>query len=200
MVTRVLSRRFLGMGIVLGVLLTGCVRPAFTPGVRERFQFSPEEIRQLQFFTSDEIVLRREVPVQEATPSQQGLTVRGGTVVEEVRIPRHTACVALRVEGDFMLMGFAPDNPAKALWFGLKSREEDEMAHEERQFKLVQLENSLDETPFEPRYSRGYQLTYNGQNYQIADGKMWDVHLVYEEGSQIRQRTIETPPGWKQAR
>jgi hypothetical protein len=182
------------------LLLVGCGKPAFTLGARERFNLSPTDIRRLQLYTSGEIILRREVSAQESASSDKGLVIRDGTVVEEIVIPMRTPCVALRVEGDFILVGFSRESPARSLWFGIKSRTEDVTPHEERRFELVHLENALDEPPpFEPRYAKGYLLSYNGQQYQIADGKMWDVHLLYDEGSHIQKRVVETPPGWKQA-
>lgn len=197
-----LSRRGLSVALlVVGLLpLTGCSRPAFTLGARERFSLTPGDIRRLQFFTSGEIVLRRELSAQETASSREGLVIRDGTVVEEILIPMRTPCVALRVEGDFLLVGFAHQDPSRSLWFAIKNRSEDTTPHEERRFELVHLENAFDEPgPFEPRYAKGYLLSYGGQKYQIGDGKMWDVHLLYEEGSHIRKHVTETPPGWKQS-
>ena len=180
--------------------LAGCGKPAFTMASRERFSLSPADIQRMQFYTSDEIVLRREVPLQESSASCEGLVVRDGSLVEEIIIPMHTPCVALRVEGDFLLVGFAHNNPAKSLWFGVKSRTEDTRPYEERRYELVQLENAPDEPPpFEPRYAKGYLLSYGGNKYQLADGKMWQVHLLFDEGSHIRKRVTESPPGWKQS-
>lgn len=186
--------------VLLSLPLVSCGKPAFTLGTRERFNLSPVDLRRLQFFTSGEIILRREVPAPESATAGNTLVIRDGALVEEIVIPMRTPCVALRVEGDYILAGFSRESPAKSLWFTVKSRTQDVTPHEDRRFELVHLENPVDEPPpFEPRYAKGYQLTYNGQQYQIADGKMWDVHLLYEEGSHIRKRTTETPPGWKQS-
>jgi hypothetical protein len=186
-------------GLLLGAALAaGCGKPAFTLAVRDRYSLGPADMQRLQFFTSGEIVMRREISSQQRASAGNELVVRDGLTVEEVVIPMRTAGVALRAEGDFLLISFSREQPERALWFEAKRRGEELMPLEERRYELVHLENAASEPPpFEPRYSKGYQLTYGGHQYQIADKKMWDVHLLYEEYTASRRRVREEPPGWK---
>jgi hypothetical protein len=187
------------VGLLLGAaLVVGCGKPAFTLAVRDRYSLGPADIQHLQFFTSGEIVLRREIASQERAQAGNELVVRDGLTVEEVVIPMRTAGVALRAEGDYLLISFARQRPDHALWFEAKRHGEEIMPLEERRYELVHLENGPNEPgPFVPRYSKGYQLTYGGHQYQIADKRMWDVHLLYDEYSADRKRVREEPPGWK---
>ncbi len=178
--------------------LLGCGKPAFTLAVRDRYSLGPADMQRLQFFTSGEIVLRREIASQERAQAGNELVVRDGLTVEEVVIPLRTPGVALRAEGDYLLISFSRTQPDRALWFEAKRHGAEIMPLEERRYELVHLENAANEPPpFVARYSKGYQLTYGGHQYQIADTRMWEVYLLYDEYSADRKRIREEAPGWK---
>lgn len=180
------------------VLASGCVRPAFTLATRERHDLSSDDLSRIQFYTSGELVLRREVAVQRSQTGPQGLVLQQGETIEEVVIPAHTPGVVLRADGDFLLVGFAPQRPDLSLWFGVKRRPAPApQPLEDLRYELVHLANGPDDpTPLEPRYHKGFLLSYGGHDYRLADRAMWQVHLLYDEGSQVRQRVRLQPPGW----
>jgi hypothetical protein len=192
---RVLSR--LAFSLVALVLLVACGRAVFSVGVRERYGFTAEDLRRVQFYTSDEIVLRREITDVEKESQRMGLVVRSGVVVEEIVIPRHTPCVAIRSEGDYLLMGFWPGFPTRSLWFA--ARGDAGTPSESRQYVLAALENTWDEPgPFEPRFAKGFLVTYGGQKYQVPAAQTWNVHLLYELDESYARKKIElAPKGWK---
>ena len=190
--------RWLWLIAAAAVVLSGCGKPAFTMAVRERYNLAPVDMRRLQFYTSGEIVLRRELPTVQRGTSGNTLLMSDGVVVEEIVIPMKTPGVALRVEGDFLLISFSREHPDRALWFTTKKEGEEVIPLDDKQYTLVHLENGAAEPPpFEPRYSKGYLLSYGGYSYQLADGKMWGVHLLYDEGSFAQKRVVREPPGWK---
>lgn len=187
-----------GLALASALALAGCGKPAFTLAVRDRYSLGPADLQRLQFFTSGEIVIRREIASQERAQAGNELVVRDGLTVEEVVIPMRTPGVAVRVEGDFLLISFSREQPDRALWFEAKRHGAELMPLEERRYELVHLENAASEPPpFVPRYSKGYQLSYGGHQYQIADKRMWDVHLLYDEYNPDRRRVREQAPGWK---
>lgn len=103
-------------------LLSGCalipmsVKVPFTHDLREDYAISPEEIRKLQFYTSDEIVLERLIHQQGAKATKESrLELLNNDVVRQVRIPRHTPCVAVGVTNDMIEVSF---EQGKALFFG----------------------------------------------------------------------------------
>lgn len=178
--------------------LAACAKPALTDVVRQQYGLTAEDVRKMQLFTSEQIVLRREVGGQEKVSEKSGLALVDGTRIEEVVIPRHTPCVALRVEGDYILAGFSPSHPERALWFGIKQSAADAPSGG-RRFELVQLENDpFEPPPFQPRFSKTFLVTYAGRKYHLADAAMWNAHLVYDlDESSKREKLQEEPPGWR---
>jgi hypothetical protein len=186
-------------GALIAVGLSGCGKPAFTQGIRLRDNLDVPDIRRIQFYTSGEIVLRREVPVQQRASAGNELVISNGVVVEEIVIPLRTPGVAVRVEGDHILVSFSREHPERALWFSAKKPGEEVIPLEDKTYQLVALDNGLSdaEPQFVPRYSKGFVLRYDGNQYQLADGRMWHVHLLYDEGGFASKRVRREPPGWK---
>ena len=191
------ARRALVLGLL--ALATGCALPAFTLATRERYQLSPADLSRMQFYTSSELVLRREAPAEQRTSGGHGLVLREGTLVEEVVIPSRTPGVILRADGDFLLIGFSPAHPEQSLWFGLKRPSAATPGPlDDLRYELVHLDNPPDDpAPLVPRYNRAYQITYAGRPYRLADPSMWHVHLLYDEGPQLRERVRQQPSGWR---
>lgn len=188
------------MALVLAsiVALGGCGKPMFTQAVRESHSLSPADLQHIQFYTSDEIVLRRDLTEQAQEKVGDALVVSEGVVFDEVVIPKHTPGVALRVEGDFLLIGFSRDDPERSLWFGIKrGNNEFDVPLADTPYTLMHLANRYDEEGFEPRYAKGYLFTYEGKQYQVANPKMRDVYLVYDDGDFANKRERRAPPGWR---
>ena len=183
---------------LLALAVSGCGLPAFTEAVRDRFGLGAADVRRVQFFTSGEIVLRREVTAQGKGVARHELELVSAVRIEEVIIARRTPCVAVRVEPNFILCGFARQRPDRSLWFAIKKLD-DTIATDERRYELVHLENTADEPrPMVPRYSKGFLVNYAGHQYQVADGFAWNVHLLYElKESFEKERVRERPDGWK---
>jgi len=183
----------------LAIVLFACAKPAFTEAIRHRYALGPQDVRKMQFYTSDEIVLRREIGDQEKTTADHSLTIRNGVHIEEVVIPAHTPCVALRVEGDFILASFSQQHPERALWFGLKKTDDASPLPDARPFELVQLDNLATDTgAFRPDYSKTFLVSYAGQKYRVVDSLMWNTHLLFDmDESFAKERVREEPPGWR---
>ncbi len=182
--------------VVSGAAALGCMKPVFTQGVRDRYGLSPADLQRVQFFTSDDITLRREVAVQSRKVEGNGLAVGDEIRVHETTVAAGTPCVAIRVEGNFVLVSFARQRLDSALWFALE-RGDDAGVPASRRYRLVELENGpLEQGPFEPRWSKGFLVTWKGEKYRVASGR--EAYLLYEiTENNDRERITEKPPGWR---
>ncbi|MBK8257454.1 MAG: DNA-directed RNA polymerase [Polyangiaceae bacterium] len=92
----------------LGLLSTGCqsVVP-FTHEIRMQHRLTDDEVRNLQFYSSHQITLRREASSQDrqVTPGHK-LRLISGKSVEEVVIPAKTPGVAARVTSRSIAVSF----------------------------------------------------------------------------------------------
>jgi hypothetical protein len=193
---RVLSALVVSLG--LSLLGASCVKsPALTDSLRERYALGESELSRVQLYTSDEIVLRREVTDQERSVAGHELRVRGGLRVEEVVIRARTPCAVLRSEGAFVLVGFSPDRPDLSLWFALDTKGEPPPGG--RRYSLAPLANaSTDPAPLKPVYAKGFLVSYGGKKYRVADGRSWSAHLLVDLDESFAQASVrEEPPGWK---
>lgn len=184
------------LALIACIAISGCSKAAFTQGVREQFGLTREDLRRIQFFNSDTIVLQREVEAQSRSLKDNELVMRGGVLVEQVKVSERTPCVALRVEGDFMLMGFSPKDPRAALWFRAQ-RDDDLERAPERRYELVALDNPLVESgAFEPRYSKGFLVTWGGAEYHVTAGR--EAYLLYDLDHDFERDMVEqSAPGWR---
>jgi len=102
------------------LLLAACSpRVPFTQGIRDKYQLSESELKLLQFYTSDVIILKRGEMSEKAKETTEGtLTIKGGNKVEEIVIKAGTPCVIEKVyDGNNVSVSFE-DGKNKYLVFG----------------------------------------------------------------------------------
>ncbi|MFO0587824.1 MAG: hypothetical protein U0441_09810 [Polyangiaceae bacterium] len=93
---------------LFGVAATGCASYVpFTYEMRSQHRLTDDEVKDLQFYTSHQITLRREVQSEdrEITPGHK-LRLISGKSVDEVVIPARTPGVALRVSKRVISVSF----------------------------------------------------------------------------------------------
>jgi hypothetical protein len=184
--------------LALGLMAAACSRPpVLTDSLRERYALGEADLRRVQLFTSDEIMLRREASAEERSIGGAELRVRGGVYEEEIVIPAKTPCVALRTEGTYVLVGFTPQHPELSLWFALDTKSDP--SAEGRRYLLAPIANAYDApSPLVPETSKGFLVTYGGRKYRVADARSWSSHLLVDlEESFRKNRVRQEPPGWK---
>lgn len=174
----------------------GCTkRPVLTDSLLERYSLRPSDIQRVQLYTSDEIVLRSEVGDQERSLAGSELRIRGGVREEEIVVPAGTPCVALRVDGNYVLCGFVPNKPELSLWFGLDTKSEP--SAQGRRYILAPIANG----PTEPGplvVAKGFLVRWGEKKYRVADPRSWGAHLEVDlEESFNKNRVRQEPPGWK---
>lgn len=103
-------------------LLASCskeLRP-FTSNILQEGKWSDTELQKIQFYLSDDIVIRRKLTDGSSEISSGGsIKVFKGEKVEEVRIPRGTPGVFLfRAKDDHFAIGFDASTDKRFLMFG----------------------------------------------------------------------------------
>ena len=102
------------------VMIISCSpKVPFTQGIREKYKLNESELKAIQFYTSDVIVLKRgEVSEKEKETKEGTLTIKGGNKVEEVVIKAGTPCVIEQVyDGNRVSVSFE-EGKNKYLVFG----------------------------------------------------------------------------------
>ncbi|AKT37863.1 hypothetical protein [Chondromyces crocatus] len=111
MLNRLSSVLVLLVSVVLTACLTGCgprLVP-FTHELRMQHGLTAKDLKNLQFYVSHEITLRREVESggSQVTPGHKLLLVSGKTI-EEVVIKKHTPGVATQITNSTVSVSFEP--------------------------------------------------------------------------------------------
>ena len=173
----------------------GCAKAPFTTSVMERYDLAAPDLGRIQFFTSEKIVLEREVSRQTREQSGAELHLRDDTETEVIEVSEHTPCVVLRVAGDYLLLGFAPKDRRAALWFEAQRTEGEEGS--DARYVLAALENTHDEheQPFTPRFSKGFLISWSGHKYHVVSGR--NAYLLYQLADDDRRKVESSPPGWR---
>jgi hypothetical protein len=176
----------------------GCAKAPFTTAVLERFGLTANDLGRVQFFVSETVVLERELTSQTRVTEGAELRFRDNMQTEIIEVSEHTPCVVLRVEGDYLLLGFSPKDVNASLWFAAQPLEQGQSAPDGRRYALVALDNPYEEgaEPFAPRWSKGFLVNWSGKKYHIASGR--SAYLLYELSDDSKRRKIErSPPGWR---
>lgn len=112
--------RFTMMMVLVSVTLFSCApsRVPFTQQLREQYKLNIEELKSIQFYTSNELILRRaETDAKKVTEGGE-LTISRDQVLEEIVIKAGTPCVIRDVvDGNRVTVTFE-DGGNKYLVFG----------------------------------------------------------------------------------
>lgn len=101
----------LALTLAGAALLAGC-GPSFVPftvELQDQYRLTDADVKNLQFYNSDEIVLRREAggDKSQVTGSHKLLVVQGKSI-DEVVIPKHTPGVVAQIEPGVLHVSFEP--------------------------------------------------------------------------------------------
>ena len=180
------------------VRVDGVRKVAFTQSVREHYGLSTEDVRRIQFFTAEDIVLQRELAAQAKSAQDNELIVLDGVRTEEVVIAAHTPGVAVRVEGEYILVSFSREHPERALWFGLHKGQDAAAALEGRVYRLAPLEirpSSRTRSPSSRAWRRAFSS--RGRATNIASSWAGTPASCTTWTRRSRQTVKQQPPGWR---
>jgi hypothetical protein len=177
-------------------LSAGCAKAPFTTSVLEQYGLTPRDLGRVQFYTSETIVLERELTQDAREQDGAELRLHNDTETEVVEVSERTPCVVLRVEGDYLLLGFSPKDLRASLWFAAQPGGDDDRAYD-RRFVLTALENGVEPEPepFTPRFSKGFLISWSGQKYHVVSGR--GAYLLYQLSDDERRKVEHSPPGWR---
>ncbi len=95
----------------------------FTQAVREQYKLNETDLKNIQFYVSHDIILKRgEINENEKSTESGTLTIKSGKTIEEVIIKKGTPCVIEKViDGNRVSLIF-DDGPSNYLVFGSLNR------------------------------------------------------------------------------
>lgn len=94
----------------------------FTANLRNEYGWTDDDLKKIQFYLSDEIVLWREIKDGDAKISEGAIKIRNGKKVEEIRFPKRTPGVYLfEPNSNRFAISFETDDN-KYLMFGPSKR------------------------------------------------------------------------------
>jgi hypothetical protein len=190
--------------------LGACAMTSFTQGYRQNYAISDDEVRQIQFYTSEEIVLERTSALQERGNVGTAFSIQSKTTLREVVIAKGTPAVVLQVvhepagvaaeggegaspEVEYLQVGFSPNDPRKSLWFStLRSKVSG-------RYELTHVVGSAaSESHESPTLSPGFLVRYDGHDYRVRDQAMWQAHLCFDQDFTAHEEVDRvSPPGWR---
>jgi len=178
----------------LGVGLCACHIP-FSRAFRENHQLSADDLKNIQFYTSDTILLRRVHSAQSREASQGSLAVVAQVEVEEIEIDSGTPGVVVEVHGEYLAVSFTPFDRERVLWF---STVDSPIAGRYTLTHVTDYGQSGATGPSAVRYSPGYFIRYGGADYRLVEPEDWNAYLVFDDDVTL-DRTLKrsNPEGWK---
>jgi hypothetical protein len=100
------------------VLLAGCSpKIPFTQSVREKHNLTAEELRRIQFYLSDPVILRRGNSQSEKATEEGALVIKSGKNIEQVSFKANTPGTVSEVVSNSAMKISFEDGPEKMLVF-----------------------------------------------------------------------------------
>ena len=98
----------LGTALVASLMLTGCASTMvpFTHEIKTQHELSNDDLKELQFYVSNNVKLRRELHTKTRTIDNGNLKLHAGKSVEEVVIEELTPGVAIAVDDTSIKISF----------------------------------------------------------------------------------------------
>jgi len=99
----------IGLSVLFAILMASCSpKIPFTQSIREQYKLTPEELRGIQFYVSDQIVLRRaESNTAQKTTEEGRLVIESGKSIEQFTIRNGTRGALERVpDGKNLMISF----------------------------------------------------------------------------------------------
>lgn len=172
----------------------GCHTP-FSRAFRENHQLQPSDLRRIQFYTSDTILLRRVRGGETRRQLAGSLDIHSKVEVEEVEIDAGTPGVAVRVHGEYIGVSFSRGDTQHLLWFSSVD------ASTAGQYALTHVTDYTSGDGAQgrpgPQYSPGYFVRYGAHDYRLVEPADWNVHLLFDDDVTLDRVTRQQQPaGW----
>ena len=166
----------------LGLFLFTSCAPKLTPFTQrlyEEQQWSDDELKKIQFYTSDDIVLYRELSKGESKIVSGEIKIRNGKKVDEVVIKEGTPGVLIfRPREDKFAISFEANNDDRFLIFGASAKRGGQYRLQAKGWKK----------------RRDGQVTYEGKNYYTTSESAYAtlmVDLKRVRSTEVRSRVAK---------
>ena len=167
---------------LLGIILLSSCGPKLTPFTQQLYEeqnWSDDELKRIQFYTSDDIVLFRELTRGESEIVSGEIKIRNGKKVDEVVIKKGTPGVLLfRPKEDKFAISFEADNDDRFLIFGASEKRGGEYRLQAKDWKK----------------RRFGKITYEGKTYTTSSESSYAalmVDLKRIRNTEVRSRTAK---------
>jgi hypothetical protein len=124
--TLIMKAYFLPATLILALMFTSCVstRAPFTQQLRDRYGISPEELKSIQFYISNDLVLTRGDREQKKETSDGELKLLKDEVVERIVIKAGTPCVIKEVvDGNRVTVSFETGSTRYLVFGSFKNKD-----------------------------------------------------------------------------
>lgn len=163
---------------ILGLFLFNSCGPKLTPFTQDLYeeqQWSDDELKRIQFYTSEDIVLYRELTRGESEIVSGEIKIRNGKKVDEVVIKEGTPGVLLfRPKEDKFAVSFEADNDDRYLVFGASSKRGGQYRLQAKDWKR----------------RRSGKVTYEGKTYTTSSESAYATLLV--DLKRIRETKVQS--------
>lgn len=191
-------------GALLGLVLCGPACASyipFTDRAVDRYELGPRDRALLQYFVSDEFTLRRDTTDTSAHITPGG-TIRyyKGRQIEEIRVARHTPCVAVGHRDGALMLSFVSGDERSPIEFAADGEvREADYPPDSRRFAEPPEGRRFAEPPGGRRPTEPTDGAARGERYFLQgdeshpvryDGKTWSVHYGSRPYLLIRGRDI----------
>ena len=112
--------------VLILTTLAGCgpSRVPFTQNLREKYQLKPEELKRIQFYTSNDLILRRGENKNSKETEGGELTLMKDGLVEEIIIKAGTPCLIQEVvDGNKVTVSFEDGNSRYLVFGSINNRD-----------------------------------------------------------------------------
>ncbi len=150
---------------ILGIFIFSSCGPKLTPFTQRLYDennWSDDELKRIQFYTSDDIILFRELTRGESEIISGEIKIRNGRKIDEVVIKKGTPGVLIFVpKEDKFAVSFEPGNDDRYLIFGAAIRKGG-------QYRL-----------FAKDWNRSFgKVTYEGKTYRTSSESQYATLMV----------------------
>lgn len=190
--SRAQTTRILGLCAVgfAGLMSSACTvgRVAFLHGHRAPKGLEDEQLKNLQFYVSRDIVLRRDVDTSEYSVTEDATyVVVNGRLVDEIILPEWTPGLIVKATKKALWLSFEKEGSLKF-----------EFVPDEAGYPMIADDKNLN-TSFSYRFSAkpGTKVKYNNKTYEVISGGLGDegdtfllVDMTSLERSENTSRTL----------
>ena len=178
------------------LLLLGACHSPFSRAFRENHQLQPQDLKKIQFYTSDAVLLRRVDSDQSRKTTEGALDIHAQVDVEEIAIEAGTPGAIVAVHGEYLAVSFTPGDTERVLWFS--SVDSPAFGQYALTHVTEYVENPRADQRRGAQFSSGYFIRYGDRDYRLVEPSDFRVYLTFDDDVTLDRRVHrKSPEGWR---